>query len=300
MEKFLIKPKKEEKDLDFEDSDSETSSNYDNDSEYDSDDTASDLNTSIKDAVDPLTFFTSKELCYYRTIHKFFKKCGDKEIIRMLDIINGDSSISLRVLDWFVTRYSKRKIDFSDSNENTLDSFDVHISYKSELKSYKKRYFDPFRRRRKFYYPLYLNELHYTDKTYSGSNNSNNSKEVVLLYTTLGQLNFFMWAITNNIINYVEKNLEQISKAMNANNKDEKKKKQKIITKKKKTKGDDSNDKPNEKETKDLKESKVEKQEKGIDRLKKLSEEKKKNNNNNVFNNYYDEFDDTQLILNFD
>ena len=31
----------------------------------------------------------------------------------MLDIINGESAISLRVLDWFVTRYSKRKIDFN-------------------------------------------------------------------------------------------------------------------------------------------------------------------------------------------
>ena len=239
MDKFLIKPKNEEKNLDFDDSYSDISSISENDSDYDSDDTASELNSGIKDAVDALTFFSSKELCYYKTIHKFFKKCGDKEIIRMLDIINGNSEISLRVLDWFVTRYSKRKIDFSDSNENTIDSFDVHISYKSELKSYKKRYFDPFRRRRKFYYPLYLNEIHYTKKSSQNSQNSQNSqtsKEVVLLYTTIGQLNFFTWAITNNIINYVEKNLIQISKAMNINNKDEKKKKQKLITKKKKTK----------------------------------------------------------------
>ena len=292
MEKFLIKPKNEEKDLDFDDSNSEISSISENESDYDSDDTSSELNSGIIDAVDPLTFFTSKELCYYKTIHKFFKKCGDKEIIRMLDIINGDSSISLRVLDWFVTRYSKRKIDFSDSNENTIDSFDVHISYKSELKSYKKRYFDPFRRRRKFYYPLYLNELHYGNKTSSDSNNSNSSKEVILLYTTLGQLNLFMWAITNNIINYVEKNLDQISKAMNTNNKDEKKKKQKLISKKRKTKGDEQQDK----EIKDLKN---EKSEKSYDKSKKSIEDKKKNNNN-VFNNYYEEFDDNQLILNFD
>ena len=165
MDKFLIKPKNDEKNIDFDDSHSDISSISENESEYDSDDTASELNSGIKDAVDALTFFSSKELCYYKTIHKFFKKCEDKEIIRMLDIINGNSEISLRVLDWFVTRYSKRKIDFSDSNENTIDSFDVHISYKSELKSYKKRYFDPFRRRRKFYYPLYLNEIHYTKKT---------------------------------------------------------------------------------------------------------------------------------------
>lgn len=282
MEKFVIKSKQKNdygKDDDTNNiSDTESITMSDDEQDIDSIDDSEDYsNNGIKDAVDPLTFFTSKELCYYKTIHKFFKKCSDKEIIRMLDIINSDSTISLRVLDWFVTRYSKRKIDFGDNEQNTLDSFDVHISYKSELKSYKKRYFDPFRRRKKFYYPLYLNEANkYTNKNCS---DSNNSKDLILLYTTLGQLNFFMWAITNRIIDYVEKNLDQVSKAMNTNNKDEKKKKQKVSTIKKKTKN------------LDVVQEKT--------KLKKDKEEKKKNTNN-VFNDYYESDNESQLILNFD
>jgi hypothetical protein len=279
MEKFVIKGKNTNDDIrnndDEYDDYSDTSSFVSDDNSIEDSEDLS--NTGVKDAVDPLTFFSSKELCYYKTIHKFFKNCSDKEIIRMLDIINGESTISLRVLDWFVTRYSKRKIEFSEE-ENTLESFDVHISYKSELKSYKKRYFDPFRRRRKFYYPFYLESGSYSSRNSTESAQSHqsiNSKEVVLLYTTLGQLNFFMWAISNKIIDYVEKNIEAISKAMNTNNKDEKKKKQKISVYKKK-----------DKDTKEVKETKV----------KGKSETK---NTNNVFNNYYEE-EETELILDFD
>ncbi len=282
MEKFVIKGKDTNDDIQNNDDDyddySDTSSFVSDDNSIEDSEDLS--NTGVKDAVDPLTFFSSKELCYYKTIHKFFKNCSDKEIIRMLDIINGESTISLRVLDWFVTRYSKRKIEFSEE-ENTLESFDVHISYKSELKSYKKRYFDPFRRRRKFYYPFYLESGSYSGRNSTESTQSHqsiNSKEVVLLYTTLGQLNFFMWAISNKIIDYVEKNIEPISKAMNTNNKDEKKKKQKISVYKKK-------DKEN-KEVKEIKETKT----KGKNETK---------NTNNVFNNYYEE-EETELILDFD
>ena len=288
MEKFIVKPNEENKEEENTDSesDSDISSLSDNDNENDSivNESEDYSNSGIKDAVEPITFFSSKELCYYKTIHKFFKKCGDKEIIRMLDIINGESHISLRVLDWFVTRYSKRKIDFIENEQNTIDSFDVHISYKSELKSYKKRYFDPFRRRKKFYYPLYLENLTYK-KNILETQNSNGSQEIILLYTTLGQLNFFVWAICNKIIDYVDKNLDQISKAMNTNNKDEKKKKQKIAICKKKEKNK-------------IKTDNIEK----IEKVKIKKEDSiKKSNSTNVFNNYYeDEEDNNELILNFD
>ena len=103
----------------------------------------------------------------------------------MIDIVEGQSDISLRLLDWFVTRHaSKQKIRFdkydvsnnSDKFDKRVDRcFNVHISYKAQLKSYKKKYFDPFRRRKKFKY--------YFDK-----------EKTVHLCTTIGQLNFFRWA----------------------------------------------------------------------------------------------------------
>lgn len=182
--------------------------NYGSESDSDSSIYDSDEIIPIEDKnFDPIKFFSNKELMHYKMIEKFFKTCSNEDIKKMVDIINTTSDISLRVLDWFVTRYSKRRLDFD--NSSTGEVFDVHISYKAQLKSYKKRYFDPFRRRKKFYY-------HY--------DTDDKSKK---LYTTLGQLNFFKWAISNNIINFVEKNINQVTKAMNQSNKEDKKKKEK-------------------------------------------------------------------------
>jgi hypothetical protein len=151
-----------------------------------------------------VNLFSKKELCYYKMIDKFFNKCQSDKIIKMINIIDGNSNISLRILDWFVTKYSKRGIDINKDDE----LFDVHINYKAQLKSYKKRYFDPFRRKKRFNY------IYNTNNTYS------------ILQTTIGQLNFFRWAINYDIIIYVDTHLTQIMKAMNVSNKE-------ILTKKK-------------------------------------------------------------------
>ena len=128
----------------------------------------------------------------------------------MVDIIRYKSKVSLRVLDWFITKYSKKKMD---STIDSKEMFNINVLYKAQLKSYKKKNFDPFRRRARFYFSY--------DKT-------DKRKKI---QTTLGQLNFFRWAITHKIIDYVEKNLTHIRKCMNLSNKEEKKKK----TNKKKT-----------------------------------------------------------------
>jgi hypothetical protein len=166
----------------------------------------------------PNIFFNQKELCHYKNIDKFFKEQYEKNsenIIKMIDIIEGKSDISLRILDWFVTKYSKKKINCNGGTKN-VEAFDVKISYKAQLKAYKKRYFDPFRRKKKFYYPCEKDGF---------INYENEDKHI---YTTLGQLNFFKWAFTNNIVSYVEDNLNFIIGEMNLFNKDEKKKKLQI------------------------------------------------------------------------
>ena len=150
----------------------------------------------------PPTVFIKREIYFYNMIDKFYKTCTAHTITKMLEIICGTSQISLRILDWFVTRYSnKKKILIELDNEIV----DVHISYKAQLKSYKKKYFDPFKRHNKFMYRFHVN----------GSS----------IYTTIGQLNFFRWALENNIIDYVENNFNIISKEMNMSNKDDKKRK---------------------------------------------------------------------------
>ena len=160
---------------------------------------------SDEEDVDLINIFTKKEICRYKMIDKFFSNRAEKDIQKMIDIINGKSDISLRILDWFVTKYSRKNIDCGIST--SYEKFDVRISYKAQLKTFKKRYFDPFRRRKKFKYCIV------TDKFQ------------ISVRTTLGQLNFFKWALSNNIIEYVEKNLAKITKAMNISNKEDKKRK---------------------------------------------------------------------------
>ena len=166
--------------------------------------------------ITPKDFFNAKELCYYTIADKFFKtKCTDGYINLMINIINSESDISLRVLDWFAAKHSKNreKINF----DYGTDEFDVRISYDSQLRTFRKKYFDPFRRKKKFYY--------YYDK-------NDKSKKIL---TTIGQLNFFKWAIRKKILEFVKDHLYDINKEMIVNNIKNKVKKIKINKEKKKS-----------------------------------------------------------------
>ena len=114
---------------------------------------------------------------------------------RMLSIINGESDTSLRVIDWFVTNYSKTHYTiYCLSNRRR---FKVYSDYKLKLKSYSKRRFDPFCRWDRITIP-YENDMN--------------------IQTTIGQLNFFKWAFENEIIEYIEKYKSDIESDMNARN----------------------------------------------------------------------------------
>lgn len=152
-------------------------------------------------------FFSQKELCYYTIIDKFFKeRCGKSDIKLMTDIISSKSIISLRILDWFASKHSKQrnKLDFTYGKK---ESFDVRISYDAQLRTYKKKYFDPFRRKKKFRYEYDI---------------KNKAKKIL---TTIGQLNFFKWAIDTKILDFVKGNFNSINEEMKKNTKSENEKK---------------------------------------------------------------------------
>lgn len=162
-------------------------------------------------------YFNQSEIVKYYKVDKFFKSLSMDKINKMIDIIEGRrSDISLRTLEWIVTKYAKKRTDLIIQNDEVMADlfgekceipFDIKISYKAQLKHYKKRLFDPFRRYKKFNY--------FYDKT--------DKKKCII--TTLGQLHFFMWAIEKDIIGYIEKNISHITASMNISNASEKKKK---------------------------------------------------------------------------
>lgn len=123
---------------------------------------------------------------------------GTDYLDKMLDIINGQSRISLRIIDWFSTNYAKKYFTVYDikKNEETV-RFKVYADYKRRLDGYSKRRFDPFCRWERITIPY---------------------KENTSVQTTIGQLNFFKWAIENNVIDYIERNFKHIEADMNQRN----------------------------------------------------------------------------------
>ena len=140
---------------------------------------------------------THKQDLLMTSLQKFYNK--KKNINTFLKIVNGKSKISLRIIDWFVTNYSKKNntnYNIKQKNEKELKQYQfiVYINYKLQLKGYSKKQFDPFCRRER------INFYYIEDK---------------FIITTVGQLNFFRWAIKNKVINHIEKNINKIEKDMN-------------------------------------------------------------------------------------
>ncbi len=70
-----------------------------------------------------------------KNLMNFYNK--DDNLHQMLTIINGDSSISLRIVDWFVTNYSKQY--YITYTTETDARFKVYVDYKLKLRAYSKK-----------------------------------------------------------------------------------------------------------------------------------------------------------------
>ena len=134
-----------------------------------------------------------------RNLMDFYK--NHENLNKMMRIINGESKISLRIVDWFVTNFAKKNYTIYEmpvsSNSNETVRFKVYNDYKLKLKAYSKRRFDPFCRWERISIPY-----------------DNNS----FMETTIGQLNFFKWAIENRIVDYIEEHYQDIENDMNHRN----------------------------------------------------------------------------------
>lgn len=141
------------------------------------------------------------------TLMNLYDFYSNKENLQLfLSIIVAESNISIRLIDWFVTNYAKKNNIIYKLDDNDSIYFNVYVEYKCQLKSYKKKLFDPFCRKNKIYF--YYN-LH---------SNINDNKGSFII-TTIGQLNFYKWAIKYNVINYIENNLDLIYQDMSQNHK---------------------------------------------------------------------------------
>ena len=123
-----------------------------------------------------------------------------KSINRFLSIVKRKHGLSLRIIDWLVTNYSKihsLTIDTSDFPR------DLNRDYQKHLNAFSKKNLDPFARR---------NKIKIRVKHENGS--------IEFRTTTVGQLNFFRWFISNNIEDILRSERSKIELHMKSIEKD--------------------------------------------------------------------------------
>jgi hypothetical protein len=142
---------------------------------------------------------TQNDLLLHKVL-RFYNENEGENMEKMLAVINGTTNISLRIMDWFVTNYSKKHYTVYDieGGVSPAKRFKVYVDYKLKLRAYSKKRFDPFCRWER------INVPHKNGTTY--------------IQTTLGQLNFFKWAIENQVLRYIHENYSVIESDMNIRN----------------------------------------------------------------------------------
>jgi hypothetical protein len=124
------------------------------------------------------------------SLQRFYS--SNPDISKVMPYFLGTSVLSLRIIDWFVTKYCRKNF-----THYALDGKDfiVYRSYKGQLKAYSKQYFDPNCRRERIMFKILSGEP---------------------FTTTIGQLNFFRWALESKVLDYIETNQEIIRAGYNA------------------------------------------------------------------------------------
>lgn len=123
-----------------------------------------------------------------KSLYKFYDKKNLAELLNVLDRKQND--VSLRLVDWLATNYSKSHLTRVKSSSGKYIS--IYSEYKLMLKAFSKKQFDPFCRRERITF----------------------NKYGIQLVTTIGQLNFFKWAITEGILAHTINHAKEIEKDM--------------------------------------------------------------------------------------
>jgi hypothetical protein len=117
-----------------------------------------------------------------------------KKIINREFIIHKSKKVSIRIVNWFVTNYAKQHFTVYELSASTNERFFVWTRFRSAEDGYSKDLFDPYCRKDRIMIPY--------------DENTN-------IITTIGQLNFFKWAILNKVVDYIVENYDAITQDMN-------------------------------------------------------------------------------------
>ena len=135
------------------------------------------------------------------TLLDFYKDQSNLEVLKQMVnreyVVHDSKKLSIRMVNWFVTNYAKQHFtvyDVPPQKEGLPERrFFVWTNYKSTEDSYSKQMFDPYCRKERVLIPY---------------------KEAQSIETTVGQLNFFKWAIMNKVLDYIVRHFDAIESDM--------------------------------------------------------------------------------------
>jgi hypothetical protein len=111
----------------------------------------------------------------------------------LLPVVMQTSEVSLRVLDWFVTNYTKRYRILAEDEDAGFHT--IATLYKHWLRHYRRKLFDPFRRRERIFF------RHPDD-------------HCRVFCTTCAQVNFLKWCETYGVLSQARKYRAEIEADM--------------------------------------------------------------------------------------
>ena len=132
-----------------------------------------------------------RQISILHRIVAFFTPTVISELL--VPLVNQDSGISLRALDWLVTNYSKKHNIVCRGKNGQI--FNIYHGYKVALSHFRRRNFDPFRRRSRL--QVYIDDD-------------------IVCESTVGQCNFLYWAYSNGVLAYAIENSKDIETDMNS------------------------------------------------------------------------------------
>lgn len=139
--------------------------------------------------VDSATSFSQKDEVLLSSVLLWFnaKEC---RVQTFSDIVHRKNGLSLRIIDWLITNFTK---SFSVAIESDGLPRNLRRDYHKNLSAHNKKNFDPFARRRRIRIVLFGKEER---------------------VSTIGQLNFFRWFLSKNLVEFVLENKSVIEKHM--------------------------------------------------------------------------------------
>jgi len=146
------------------------------------------------DSIGPFRFKTDisqRQISIMQRIVSFFTPLTIVDLL--VPLVEQESGISLRALDWLVTNYSKKHNIVCRSRNGTL--FNIYHGYKVALSHFRRKNFDPFRRRDRI--------MVFID-------------DEMTCESTVGQCNFLYWAYHNGVLAYAIENAKDIETDMNS------------------------------------------------------------------------------------